>query len=158
MRIHKIIASGFGTGYALIAPGTAGSILGVLLFWIINYLFTGFHIDSRIILFLNLFAIIFLMILGTYSIKKVHTQWEHDAAKIVVDEIVGVWIAAFALPFSWIYYFYALIIFRFYDIVKPLFIKKIDQMNNDWSVMLDDVLAGIYSFITIQTLLHFNII
>ncbi len=158
MKIHKIIASGLGTGFAPIAPGTAGSILGVFLFWIFNYLLTGFNISSRMILPLNLFAIIFVMFIGVYSIKKVHKQWEHDASQIVIDEIIGVWIAAFAIPLMWKYYLYAIILFRFFDITKPFFIRKLDKMNSNWSVMLDDVLAGIYSFIVIQVLLYFNII
>ena len=158
MNIHKIIASGLGTGFAPIAPGTAGSILGVFLFWIFNYLLKGFNISFRMILFLNLFAIIFVMLIGVYSIKKVHKQWEHDASQIVIDEIIGVWIAAFAVPLMWKYYLYAIILFRFFDITKPFFIRKLDKMNSNWSVMLDDVLAGTYSLIVIQVLLYFNII
>ena len=158
MKIHKIIATGLGTGYAPIAPGTAGSILGILLFWLLNYLLGSLNIDSQISLLLNLFAIIFVLLIGVYSIKKVHTVWEHDASKIVIDEVVGVWIAIYAMPFEWQYYLYALILFRFFDIAKPLFIRRLDKMPGDWSVMLDDVLAGIYSLIVIQVLFYFNVI
>ncbi len=158
MKIHKIIATGLGTGYAPIAPGTAGSILGILLFWLLNYLLSSLNIDSQIILLLNLFVIIFVLLIGVYSIKKVHTVWEHDASKIVIDEVVGVWIAIYAMPFEWQYYLYAFILFRFLDITKPLFIRRLDKMPGDWSVMLDDVLAGIYSLIVIQVLFYFNVI
>ena len=158
MKVSKIIASGLGTGFAPIAPGTVGSILGIFLWWILNYLLTGFNIDFRNILLLNLLAIIVILIVGVFSIKNVHKQWEHDAPEIVIDEIVGVWIAALALPFDRLYYLYALILFRFFDIAKPLFIRKFDNMKNNWSVMLDDVLAGIYSFVLIQILLYFKII
>ncbi len=158
MKFHKIIASGLGAGFAPVAPGTAGSILGIFLIGIFNYQLTGLYFDSRIILSLNLLAIIFMLFLGVYSIKIVHTQWEHDASQIVIDEIVGIWIAALAIPFSWKYYLYALILFRFFDITKPLFIKHFDNMKNDWSVMLDDVLAGIYSMISIHILLYFDVI
>ncbi|RLD75606.1 MAG: phosphatidylglycerophosphatase A [Bacteroidetes bacterium] len=158
MKIHKIIATGLGTGYAPIAPGTAGSILGILLFWLLNYLLGSLNIDSQISLLLNLFAIIFVLLIGVYSIKKVHTVWEHDASKIVIDEVVGVWIAIYAMPFEWQYYLYAFILFRFFDITKPLFIRRLDKMPGDWSVMLDDVLAGIYSLIVIQVLFYFNVI
>ncbi len=158
MKIHKIITTGLGTGYAPIAPGTAGSILGILLFWLLNYLLSSLNIDSQIILLLNLFTIIFVLLIGVYSIKKVHAVWEHDASKIVVDEVVGVWIAVFAMPFEWQYYLYALILFRFFDIAKPLFIRKLDKMPGDWSVMLDDVVAGVYSLIVIQVLFYFNVI
>lgn len=158
MKVHKIIASGLGSGYSPFAPGTAGSIIGIIIFYLFNLYTNSLNISNELILLINLIAIIFVLLLGVFSIKKVHTIWEHDAPKIVIDEIVGVWIAIFAMPFEWQYYVYALVLFRFFDIAKPLFIRKLDNMKGDWSVMLDDVLAGIYSLIVIQILLYANII
>jgi phosphatidylglycerophosphatase A len=158
INFHKIIASGLGTGFAPYAPGTAGSLLGIVLFYLFNYVLNGSNIEPWLILSLNLFAIIFVLLLGVYSIKQVHKFWNHDASKIVIDEIAGVWIAVFAMPTEWQYYLYALILFRFFDIVKPLYIKRLDNMGNDWSVMLDDVLAGTYSLLVIHILFYFNII
>ncbi|NPA45543.1 MAG: phosphatidylglycerophosphatase A [Chlorobi bacterium] len=158
MKVHKIIASGFGSGYSPFAPGTAGSIIGILMFYLLNYVTNLYNFSNNLILAINLFVIVFALLLGVYSIKIVHKVWEHDASKIVIDEIVGVWIAVFAMPFKWQYYLYALILFRFFDITKPLLIKKLDKMQGDWSVMLDDVLAGIYSLIVIQLLFYFKII
>ena len=158
MKLHKIIASGLGTGYAPLAPGTAGSILGILLFYLFNYTLNSFNIEPWLVLSLNLFAIIFVLVFGVFSIKNVHAIWEHDASKIVIDEIVGVWIAVFAMPFQWQYYLYALLLFRFFDITKPLYIRRLDNMGGDWSVMLDDVLAGIYSLIVLQALYFLNIL
>ena len=156
--MHKIIASGLGTGYSPIAPGTAGSILGIVLFYAINLSFNKIGIDFESIIALDFVVIIFVLLGGVYSIKIVHKTWEHDAPKIVIDEVVGVWIAIFAMPLQWEYYLYALILFRFFDIVKPLYIRRLDNMKNDWSVMLDDVLAGVYSLIIIQLLYFFNLI
>ena len=158
MRLYKVIATGLGTGYAPLAPGTAGSILGILLFYLFNYSLNLFSIEPWLIHILNLFVIISVLVFGVFSIKKVHAIWEHDASKIVIDEIVGVWIAVFAMPFQWQYYLYALLLFRFFDITKPLYIRRLDNMDGDWSVMLDDVLAGIYSLIVLQALNFFNIL
>ena len=158
MRLHKIIASGFGTGFAPIAPGTAGSMLGILLFYLLNYLFDSLNVGLWLGLLLNLVAIIFVLLIGVCSIKKVHQKWEHDAPQIVIDEIAGVWIAVYAMPLEWQYYLYALILFRFFDIVKPLYIRRLDNMGGDWGVMLDDVLAGIYSLLILHVLFYFNII
>ena len=47
------------------------------------------------------------------------------------------------IPLNWKYYLYALVIFRFFDILKPFYIRRLDKMKSDWSVMLDDVLAGL---------------
>ncbi|OQX75375.1 MAG: hypothetical protein B6D64_11740 [Bacteroidetes bacterium 4484_276] len=158
LKLHKIIATGLGTGYAPLAPGTVGSMLGILLFYLFNYTLNSFNIELRLVLSLNLFAIISVLVFGVFSIKNVHAIWEHDASKIVIDEIVGVWIAVFAMPFQWQYYLYALLLFRFFDITKPLYIRRLDNMGGDWSVMLDDVLAGIYSLIVLQVLFYFKVI
>jgi len=158
MRLHKLIASGLGTGYAPFAPGTVGSVLGILIFYFFNLVLNRLNFHKPDILVLNFFIIIIFLLIGVSSIKKVHKIWLHDAPQIVIDEIVGVWIAVFALPFQWQYYLYALILFRFFDIVKPLFIKRLDRMQGDWSVMLDDILAGVYANIALQILVYVNIL
>lgn len=158
MKLYRIIASGLGTGFVPFAPGTVGSMLGIILIYLFNYLLNSLNIEIWLVLVLNLLVIIFTLLIGVYSIKKVHKIWEHDASQIVIDEIVGVWIAIYAMPFEWQYYLYALILFRFFDIAKPLFIRRLDKMKGDWSVMIDDVLAGIYSLVVIQVLFYFNII
>ena len=158
VRLHKIIASGLGTGFSPFAPGTVGSILGIILLYAINFILNNLGCKIVYITYVNLFVIILMLLIGIYSIKVVHKIWKHDASKIVIDEIVGVWIAVFAMPLKWQYYLYALILFRFFDIVKPLFIRQLDKMQGSWSVMLDDVLAGIYSLIVLQVLFYFKVI
>lgn len=155
MRIYKLIASGLGTGYAPVAPGTAGSILGVIIFYFFSFGFNRFGFQTSLILVLNLVAIIAVLFIGVLAIKKVHKKWIHDAPEIVIDEVVGVWITLLAIPFEWQYYLAGLVIFRFFDIAKPLYIRKLDKLKSDWSVMLDDVLAGVYSFIVLQVFIYF---
>lgn len=158
MKLHKLIASGLGTGYAPVAPGTAGSILGILLFYCFNFAQNKLEIQESLHLVLNLVAIVSILLVGVYSIKKVHQIWVHDAPQIVIDEVIGVWIAVYAIPFEWQYYVYALILFRFFDILKPLYIRRLDNLKSDWSVMLDDVLAGVYANIVLQVIVYFNIL
>ena len=157
LKINKIIASGLGTGYFPVAPGTAGSVLGIILIWLVNYCLIFSISDSSLVLVLDSVAIFLITFFGYFSIKSVHKVWKHDASEIVIDEIAGVMIAAFAVPFNWKYYLAALLLFRFFDILKPLYIKRIDRMKNNWSVMLDDILAGVYSFIVLQALIYFKV-
>ncbi|MBG0782552.1 MAG: phosphatidylglycerophosphatase A [Bacteroidales bacterium] len=157
MKWHKVIATALGAGYSPFAPGTAGSLVGMGLLFFTNWLLIDMGVEQPFILFLNFVLIIGLLFLGVNSIKKLQTIWEHDASKIVIDEVVGVWIAAFALPLRWEYYLAALLLFRFFDIVKPLFIKSIDAMKGNWSIMLDDVLAGVYTSIVLQGILFFKL-
>ena len=155
MKYQKYIATGLGTGYSAIAPGTAGAILGIILLFISNKLLIAFDINQVYVAVFDLVAIFLVTLLGVESIKAVHKEWPHDDNRIVIDEVIGVWIGALFLPVEWKYYLGALVLFRFFDIVKPLFIKKFDRMHNDWSVMLDDILAGIYALISMHLLMKF---
>ncbi len=146
-KIAKTIATALGCGYAPKAPGTIGSIFGVILFYIFNTLLLRITNNDTIIVLSNTVLIIFTFIIGVWAITKVHQEWKHDSGKIVIDEVVGVFITLFLVPIDWKYYLMGLVLFRIFDIWKPLYIRKIDNMNSDWSVMFDDVLAGIYSFI-----------
>jgi len=100
LKLHKIIASGLGSGFFPIAPGTAGSILGIALLYGANDILINLGYEKSTIDLLNLGAIILMTSIGVYSIKVVHRTWKHDASEIVIDEIVGVWIAVFAMPFK----------------------------------------------------------
>jgi len=157
MKLHKLIATGLGTGYSPVAPGTAGAALGIVVFYFFNLGFTTLKINGLLILVLNLVVILTVMLLGIFSVKKVHQVWTHDVQLIVIDEVVGVWIAVFALPFQWQYYLAAFVLFRFFDILKPLYIRKLDNLKTDWSVMLDDVVAGVYANMVLQLVVFLKI-
>ena len=155
MSIAKIIASGLGTGYTPKAPGTAGALLGVIIAYLINYLLLSINIENTLLWSFNIILIIILLLAGVWATKKMHKEWSHDASKIVIDEIVGVYIAILFVPFHWKYYLIGFILFRFFDILKPLGIKNLDGLKSSWSVMLDDVLAGVYSLIVLQLMIYF---
>jgi phosphatidylglycerophosphatase A len=157
MKKFKHIATVFGIGYAPVAPGTAGSMVGIVIIFSVNLLLSILGLAHTAIFILDLVLITGVLFLGQYAIKKVHTIWEHDASKIVIDEVAGVWIAVLFVPLRWEYYLAALLLFRFFDILKPLFIKTIDKMKNSWSVMLDDALAGVYANIALQCIIFFKL-
>lgn len=73
-----------------------------------------------------------------------------DPSRVVVDEMVGVWIPLLAVPDNdkWIWYVVAaFVLFRAFDIAKPLGIRKMESLRGGVGVMMDDILAGVYSFI-----------
>lgn len=155
MRIHKNIVTFFGVGYFPKAPGTAGAFVATLVFVAIQL----FNVNMTLN-FWQLQTLFFLLTIGTtflgnYSINKLGKSLPHDASIIVVDEVIGVWIALLLIPFSWLNYLLGFLLFRFFDIFKPLFIKKIDKMKSNWSIMLDDVIAGIYANIVLQLFLYY---
>jgi len=139
-RVAFMIASFLGVGYIPFASGTFGSVAAFLLIVpaVHYYGITGL-----------LVVIVGTFVLGVLSTKKVLQYTKHDPSFIVIDEVCGQAIAC--LPFAFvrvdnffIVYLWAFLLFRLFDITKPLFIGWVDRrMTNALGVMLDDVLAGV---------------
>ncbi|MDL2277021.1 phosphatidylglycerophosphatase A [Parabacteroides sp. OttesenSCG-928-G07] len=143
MYIQKIIATGFGSGYSPIAPGTAGALLAVLL-WGVLYLLLPFHL----LLVVTAILILLFTIAGIWAANSLEAVWGKDPSKVVVDEIVGVWIALLGVAEGNIYHILlAFVFFRLFDIFKPLGIRRMEKLKGGLGVMMDDILAGIYSLI-----------
>lgn len=150
--IPLIIGTGFGSGFWPWGPGTAGALLATVM-WLVFSLFL-----SELELFtLTLFLIIVFTAAGTWATHRLVPFWGEDPKKVVVDEMVGVWIPLLASPIGeyaitkeeWCYAFVSFVLFRFFDILKPLGIRKIDRKQGAFFVMADDIVAGIYSLIII---------
>ena len=148
-NIHKIIATSFGLGYIPWAPGTFGALLGALLVWITYSFSLDFLSNTLIIIGLSVFS----YIIGVWSTKKLSAEWGDDPSKVVMDETCGMLITMVAVDFSLMSLGLGFVLFRFYDIVKPMGIRKLDNMKGAHYVMLDDVLAGIYANVTLQLIL-----
>ena len=150
--IYKTIATGFGSGYVPIAPGTAGAALGCLL--LVGYQYFIGHTTTNSFQINFLILIVLTTIIGAVSTHQLEPEWGEDPSKVVIDEIIGVWIALLLVPLTWLNILIGFILFRFFDIYKPLGIKKLEAIPNGWGVMLDDVLAGIYANIILQIYLY----
>jgi len=141
---HIIIATGFGSGYFPKAPGTAGAVLATLLWMGISLIGT----PSQLFIATALLIIVFTC-LGVWSSGVMEIYWGKDPSKVVVDEMVGVWIPLLSVNNNNRHYLYyaiaALLLFRLFDIFKPLGIKKMEAIEGGWGIMLDDILAGLYS-------------
>ncbi len=131
----QFAATFFYLGKLPFAPGSWGS-LGALVFWLFLPLSFSVHLAAILILF----------ILGVYSSNKVAEEMDDlDPSEIVIDEAVGMGISLFMLPHSLGLYILAFILFRFFDIFKPSFIYRIQNLPGGWGIMLDDVLAGFFT-------------
>ena len=145
-----LIASGLGTGYSPVAPGTAGSALAVVLAALYAWAaglgrFEGLLYPALILL---------LFVVGVWAAGKAEAIYgQKDCGKIVIDEVVGMLITLYLLPASWLYLTLGFFMFRLFDIVKPFPARRIDQgLGGGLGVMLDDVVAGIYANICLQAL------
>ncbi len=152
--IHKMVTTTFGAGYSPIAPGTAGAIVACGLY----VLFMGKIIGGYQMSQLHFLTLTFLVTgAGIVSTNYMEKDWGKDPSKVVVDELVGMWITLLFVPFSWKYILVGLILFRFFDIAKPLFIRRLEKLPGGIGVMMDDVLAGIYANTLLQTFIHFGL-
>ena len=143
---HIIIASGFGSGFSPFAPGTAGALVAVIIWTVLFYV-----IPFNVLLVVTSLLIVLFTAAGIWSADKLESEWGKDPSKVVVDEMVGVWIALLAVPVGNVWYIlFAFLLFRFFDIFKPLGIRKMEQLEGGIGVMADDLLAGIYSFLLLM--------
>lgn len=144
-KLAKLIATGLGSGYTPVAPGTAGAALAA----IITYFIAIYASFSTLNILLIALSIIFT-ILGIWSANVLQDEWGHDPGKIVVDEMVGIWISMMFIPFSLVNLLLAFGLFRLYDIWKPWIVKKAEDLDGGLGVMADDIVAGVFANVTLQ--------
>ncbi len=138
------IASGFGSGLAPVASGTAGS-LAALLPWLLLRELPWWGYAASILL---AFA------LGVWAANAViRALGEEDPGVVVWDEFIGLWIALFAVPPGWMWVVAGFALFRLFDIWKPWPVRWADRrVKGGFGTMLDDALAGLYALAVLQLL------
>jgi len=133
--LARVLASGLGTGFSPWAPGTVGSLLGAVIYWIV---------DVRT-WWIYLIVLVLGFLLGVYVSGKAEALWGHDAGSIVIDEVVGMWVAMAFLPKAFWLLVIGFFLFRGLDIWKPFPVRRSQRLPGGWGVMTDDLLAGCYS-------------
>lgn len=151
-NFDKFIATSFGAGYAPLAPGTFGALVGCAIVVLLKQI-PAFQSDMAFNGFLVMLTLIFYL-LGVKVTDRLEDEWGKDPSKVVVDEMIGIWIAMLFIPWDYFNLLFAFILFRFFDILKPLGIKKLEELPGGKGVMLDDVLAGIYANLVLQFLVR----
>ena len=140
-----VFGTGFGSGFWPWGPGTAGTLLGIII-WLGLAQFTS----VGVLLWITTALIIVFTGIGTWATNMLEPYWGKDPNRVVIDEIVGVWIPLLGCPPRHLWYaMAAFVLFRFFDILKPLGIRSLDRRHGGFWVMADDLLAGLYSLIFI---------
>ena len=140
-----LIATGFYSGYLPKAPGTWGSLVGVLLVFLLNNLSLQIYLS----------VVAGLFIVGSFVAGEAEKILDNrDPGVVVIDEIVGMLITMIAVPVAPLTMVLGFILFRVFDIAKPFPVNFFDQhFHGGLGIMLDDVVAGIYSLIIMQLIL-----
>jgi len=136
------LALGFGSGLAPKAPGTFGTLMAIPLYLMLQPLSITYY----------LIVVLFVSIIGIYICdKSSEMMGVHDHPGIVWDEFAGYLITMIAAPVGWVWVLVGFAFFRFFDILKPWPIKKIDRsVKGGFGIMFDDVLAGVFAAICLQ--------
>lgn len=154
----KLVATFFGVGYLRPAPGTWGSLAALPVAYLILSATNAWML-------LNL--TVFLFISGVIATRAVtEGQDDHDPSYVVIDEVVGQWIALLPVGFGamragvevsvlWPGWIAAFVLFRLFDIWKPWLVGKADARNDALGVMLDDVVAGVFAALGVIALAAF---
>ena len=138
------IASGFGSGFSPVAPGTAGTIAALLPWWLwLRELPLAYYAAAVVIAFA----------IGVWASSwVVRRSGVSDPQVVVWDEFIGVWISLFAAPAGWVWMLAGFALFRLFDIWKPWPVRWADRkVGGGLGVMLDDVIAGIYALVVMQS-------
>lgn len=146
--IPTIIATGFGSGFWPWGPGTAGAILATAIWLGLSLCMYGWTLIAVTAALVVLFTV-----LGTWATRRLIPFWGDDPSRVVVDEMVGVWVALLVAT-DWPTALAALVLFRFFDILKPLGVRALDRRKGAFWVMADDLLAGVYAAIVLWILMR----
>lgn len=146
-RLIKLTATGFGSGYAPFAPGTAGTLVGIPLFFIFSLLPWPLY----------LFLLAFFTGAAVYVAQAAEKLFaKKDAPSIVIDEITGfLWTMFYVSP-TLAGVLGGFLLFRLFDIAKPFPMRSIqDKLPGGYGIVGDDVMAGIYGNLVLQILVKY---
>ena len=143
--IAKVLATGFGAGFSPVAPGTAGSLLGAALY----LLFPDSSGAWRAAVPLTAATVVGFFV-GVWAADEAEKCYGHDARRIVIDEIVGMWVVMLWVPKTPKMLVAGFFLCRFFDIVKPFPAGRSQRLRGGWGIMADDVIAGVYGNLVLQ--------
>lgn len=133
-RIIILAATGFGAGRSPVAPGTVGSLLGIPLYFLLSCI---------PLLWSAVFLSGFICFSAWISKEAALMVGKEDPPEVVIDEVSGMGVTFFGLPFSFSLAAAGFILFRMFDIWKPCFVRIIDRrISGGVGIVADDVAAG----------------
>jgi phosphatidylglycerophosphatase A len=124
-----------------VAPGTAGSAVGLALFWGVHHLPLAGQVAATAAMFA----------LGVAAAGHVarHMGVE-DPGRVVADEVAGMWVSLLALPLTATTAAAAFVLFRVFDVFKPYPARDLERLPGGWGIMCDDVMAGVYANLVLR--------
>lgn len=125
-----------GVGLFPKAPGTWGSLVGILLVFL-----TGWNLGLYLVLMATLMGV------GQVAFRNLEDKSDPDPQYIVIDEVLGILVTFLLIPVTWVTVPIGFLLFRLFDVKKPFPIRKLEHIPGYWGIMADDIGAGIYAWI-----------
>lgn len=144
-KLITFLATGFCSGLSPVAPGTVGTLAGV----VVCLLCLPMPWIMRLIIVLALLA---LSIYVAEQAEKIYQK--KDDQRIVIDEIIGLQITMLPVAINGLNLCAAFVLFRIFDIWKPFPVKNLQGLPGGWGVVIDDVAAGIYAGMVLWLLIY----
>ena len=148
-KLIKWLATGFGSGLSPFAPGTMGTLVGV----VICLLCLPLRWPMRLLIVIALSA---LSIYVAGRAEKIYQK--KDDQRIVIDEIIGFQITMLPVAITVLHLCVGFVLFRVFDISKPFPINNLQRLPGGWGVVIDDVAAGIYAGAMMLLLIFFGVL
>jgi phosphatidylglycerophosphatase A len=141
----RIYSTFFGFGFVPLAPGTAASLAAAAVY---KYFFIKWPWPLFIVL------IAFVSLTGSLAATSYSRELGHkDPRRIVVDEAAGQWVTLILAPAGWVPLAAGFVLFRLFDVLKPIPIRKLETLPAGWGIMADDLAAGVYAWIVLRAFL-----
>ncbi len=146
------VATFFGIGAFKPGPGTYASAATALLWLVAAFLL---HHNTLYLLFATLIGLALTIAIGIPAATRVAVEsGRKDPGFVVIDEVAGQLVALIAVRPDWPHALLALLLFRFFDILKPPPIRSLEALPGGTGIMVDDLGAGIYALIVVQLITH----
>jgi phosphatidylglycerophosphatase A len=142
-RIALLLASALGVGYAPLAPGTFGSLAGLVL-----WAFLPSSPSAQAV------AIVVVMLLGSWSASVAERHFGRtDPSQVVIDEVLGMLMTLFLVDVRWPGAWLGFFLFRIADVVKPYPANRLEALHGGVGVMADDAMAAVYANLALRVCL-----
>ncbi|MGH7369612.1 MAG: phosphatidylglycerophosphatase A family protein [Candidatus Methylomirabilaceae bacterium] len=140
-RACLLIATGFHLGRAPRAPGTLGSLAALIAFLPFRSLPWAVHLP----------VVALLLALGVFAAGRAEAALgAKDPPVVIIDEMVGCWVALVGIPPSFPPLVCAFALFRLFDIWKPFPADRAERLPGGWGIMLDDLVAAAYANLSVR--------
>jgi len=144
-KVAFIIWTAGFAGLVPAAPGTAGSVVGLVLLMFVRTTRNDW---------IELLVLLIVVTVGIWSANLAERHYRReDPGEIVIDEVAGMMLTLLWIPSGWGTFAIGFLAFRFFDIVKPFPARLAERLPRGWGVMADDLVAGLYGYACVRSLL-----